>query len=103
MSNKQVIPSWKQAAPAAETVQVPEQLPVAEPPAAETPVVKAPAPEETESPKEETVTVTVPKDFKLRLDDHVEKKYSAGVQEMPLAHAEHWYSKANGVTIYSKD
>lgn len=46
------------------------------------------------------VTVTVPKAFNLRLDHFREFKFKAGVQEMERVVAEHWYSKANGVTIY---
>ena len=53
-------------------------------------------------PAANTVTVTVPKAYKLRVDDHTEILVKAGVQEMPLAHAEHWYSVANGVTVYQK-
>ena len=47
------------------------------------------------------VTVTVPKMFKLRLDTHAETIVQAGIQEMSLELAEHWFSKANGVTIYT--
>lgn len=47
------------------------------------------------------VTATVPKAFKLRIDNHVIVDYKPGVQEMPLSHAEHWYSKANGVQVYN--
>lgn len=50
----------------------------------------------------DTVTVTVPKAFKLMLDHFHVKEFKAGVQEMERAHAEHWYSKANGVVIYTK-
>ena len=56
-----------------------------------------------ESPlKAETVTVTVPKAYILRNDTHAEVHIKAGVQEMSLVDASHWYSVANGVTIYSK-
>lgn len=47
-----------------------------------------------------TVTVIVPKDFKLRLDDHQELQFKAGVQEMREDYANHWWSKANSVQIY---
>ena len=47
------------------------------------------------------VTATVPKAFILRLDHFREIQFKAGVQEMERAHADHWYSKANGVTIYA--
>lgn len=46
------------------------------------------------------VTVTVPKAFKLRIDHFREFDFKAGVQEMERSVAEHWYSKANGITIY---
>ena len=49
----------------------------------------------------QTVTVTVPKAFKLRLDDHTEYQFQAGVQQMDPTVASHWYSVANGVTIYN--
>jgi hypothetical protein len=47
-----------------------------------------------------TVTVVVPKAYVLRLDDNSELRIPAGVQEMNPAHAAHWYSKANGVSVY---
>jgi len=56
-----------------------------------------------------TVTVTVKKPFTLRLSTtdgttitHHEFPYKAGVQEMLLSHAEHWWAKANGVEVYKK-
>lgn len=49
----------------------------------------------------EMVTVTAPKDFKLVLDHFREVQIKAGIQEMERAWAEHWWSKANGVTIYT--
>jgi hypothetical protein len=48
----------------------------------------------------EMVTVTVPKEFKLQLDHFRQVIYKAGIQEMERLHAEHWWAKANGVTIY---
>lgn len=48
----------------------------------------------------EMVTVTVPKAFKLRIDNFRELNIKAGVQEMEAELANHWYSKANGVEIY---
>lgn len=76
-------------------------------------VTPAPAPEgfvakvEAEVEKVEVevvefVTVTVPRAFKLRTGVHVEREFKAGVQEMERELAEHWYSVANGVTIYGK-
>jgi hypothetical protein len=50
----------------------------------------------------ETVTVTVPKAFQLRLTAHEVHMFKPGVQEMPRGIAEHWYAKANGVKIYQK-
>jgi len=48
----------------------------------------------------DTVTVTVPKAFKLRLDHNTELKFEAGIQEMDPKVAEHWFAKANGVEVY---
>lgn len=55
-----------------------------------------------ETASEVTVTVTAPKPFTLNWTHDVRFEYKAGVQEMPLAHAEHWWSKANGVVVYKK-
>lgn len=49
---------------------------------------------------QELVTATVPKTYKLRRVDHTEETILSGVQEMPRWKAEHWWSKAMGVTIY---
>jgi hypothetical protein len=54
----------------------------------------APDPEEGD-----TVFVHAPTGFNLTLDDGSIKHYDAGGQRMPRKHAEHWYAKANGVTI----
>lgn len=51
---------------------------------------------------EDTVTVMVPRRFNLTLDNFKRVTYEAGIQEMPVAHAEHKYTIANGVTIYKK-
>ena len=48
------------------------------------------------------VTVTVPHDYQLRLDNFHMVQYKTGVQEMERAHAEHFYSQVHGVTIYQK-
>lgn len=48
----------------------------------------------------EKVTVSIPKDFILTLADHTQVKYGAGIDEMPVEHSEHWYSKAMGVEVY---
>lgn len=51
----------------------------------------------------DTVTVLVPHDYRLTIDyASGVHEIRAGVQEMPLAWAEHWFSVANGVTIYRK-
>jgi hypothetical protein len=50
----------------------------------------------------ELVTAVVPKAFTLTLDDHSVARYETGTQDMPRAHAEHWYSKAQGVEIYGE-
>lgn len=48
----------------------------------------------------DTVTVTVPRAFTLTLDSGSPVSYQAGVQEMPADHADHWFSRAQGVTVY---
>lgn len=48
------------------------------------------------------VTVTVPKAFRLQHPPGVITAYAEGVQEMPTSHADHSYSKDNGVTRYVK-
>ena len=61
---------------------------------------------EAEQPQPEaakTVTVTAPKAFQLRLDNHNVKHVKAGIQEMLEEHANHWYSKAHGVEIYKPE
>jgi hypothetical protein len=60
--------------------------------------------EEAEDEKKEAnlVVVNVPKKFSLRLDNDVILHFVAGVQDMDRAHAEHWYSKANGVKIHGE-
>lgn len=64
---------------------------------------KSPLQDQAQAPTAEVmVTVTVPKGFKLRINNHHTVDYKAGVQEMPLEHAEHWYSKAHKVTQYQK-
>ena len=51
-------------------------------------------------PAGEGVIVTVPKAFKLRLDDHQVIEFNAGVQRMLPEHADHWFSKAQGVVKF---
>lgn len=48
----------------------------------------------------DTVTVTVPRAFKLRVDNFHEYTFAAGIQEMERSLADHWYSVANGVKVY---
>jgi len=48
----------------------------------------------------EMVTVRIPRNFTLTLDDHTQVHYKAGIDEMPIEHAEHWYSKVHEVEIY---
>lgn len=47
------------------------------------------------------VTVVIPKPFTLTTDNGGHVHYSAGTQEMPTEHAEHWFSRAMGVTVYT--
>jgi hypothetical protein len=47
-----------------------------------------------------TVVVVVPKTFILNLDHHKSVTYQAGTQRMERSHADHWWSKANGVAIF---
>lgn len=47
----------------------------------------------------DVVTAHVPKGFNLTLDSGHTIRINAGTQEMPREHAEHYYAKANGVTI----
>lgn len=53
----------------------------------------------TSSKDGDDVTVVVPKAFTFTTDDHKQVKYGIGIQDMPRAHAEHWFSKAHGVEI----
>lgn len=47
------------------------------------------------------VLVTVTKRFKLN-HDNVTTEYKPGTYSMPKSHAEHWYSKNNGVVVHGK-
>lgn len=55
-------------------------------------------PGDTES-EEAQVEVNIPKAFNLTDDNHVMHAYGPGKRMMPVSHAEHFYAKANGVTI----
>lgn len=54
-------------------------------------------------PGETLVTAMVPRAFVLTLKLGLEVAVPAGLQELPQSIAENWYSKANGVTIYSPE
>lgn len=49
--------------------------------------------------KKDDVYVLIPKPFILTLDDSTTVQYGAGIRPIPRAHAEHWWSKVNGVEI----
>lgn len=98
--------------------QVEGQVPEAETPEAsaeqseETQVTSDESADTTEQPTAEEapvatpskmITVTVPRGFQLRVDDHTVLPVKAGVQEMLEEHALHWYSVANGVTVYNPE
>lgn len=70
-------------------------------------IVEAAQPPQVELPgkadKEQAanmVTVIVPKPFTLTHDNGTHTSFEAGVQEMDEGHATHWFSKAQGVTVY---
>lgn len=47
------------------------------------------------------VIAVIPHDFMLTLDgEHSPIKFTAGTKKIEREHAEHWYSKAHGVTIF---
>lgn len=48
------------------------------------------------------IAVTVPRAFKLNVDNHRVIDYPAGTYGMPRAHADHWWSKANGVILFTE-
>jgi hypothetical protein len=50
---------------------------------------------------EATVTCEVPRGFTITLDDHTKVEVKAGVQELGVVIANHWYAKAHGVKIYA--
>lgn len=49
--------------------------------------------------EDDMVTANVPHAYRVRIDHTTQYEYSAGAQKMPRSHAEHWYSKAHGVTV----
>lgn len=48
------------------------------------------------------VIVTVPKRFRLTLDNHTTITIEPGVQKVEQFIANHWFSKANGVKIFEE-
>lgn len=54
-----------------------------------------------EMAEEDLVDVNVPHRYTLTDDDHLMHVYMPGEQQMRKSHAEHPYSKANGVTVLS--
>jgi hypothetical protein len=50
---------------------------------------------------EKFVTAISPRAFTLTLDDHTKVEVQAGTQELPESIANHWYSKAHGVSVYA--
>jgi hypothetical protein len=55
--------------------------------------------ERTSPDDRDLVTAIVPKPFKFTCDDGTTIDYDVGVQDMPKKHANHWWSKAQGVSI----
>jgi len=60
-------------------------------------------PEPDMSTKPDQVVVTIPKRFQVTMKDGKVLKFLPGVQKINREVAEHWYSKANGVTIFNAD
>ena len=46
--------------------------------------------------------VVIPKPFTLTLDSGGTVAYTAGTQTMPMEHAMHWWSRVQGVTIFTQ-
>lgn len=85
------------------TPPAPTENPVQPPPVVESVVAKVEeAVEKVAAEIVDTVTVTIPKAFQLRMENNTVHPYKAGVQEMLREHAEHWWARANGVVIYNK-
>jgi hypothetical protein len=55
---------------------------------------------DTEVDEGEKVTVIIPKAFTLTRDSGAPVTYEAGVQEMLVDDAGHWYARAMGVKVY---
>lgn len=54
----------------------------------------------SEQVDEDTVTVVSPRAFILTRDDHTPVQVPAGVSEMRVSDADHWYAQAQGVQKY---
>lgn len=53
--------------------------------------------------KDKMVMVSIARDFTLTGDDHKPVHYKAGIDTMPLSHANHWFAiNAGGVKLYTK-
>lgn len=59
--------------------------------------------EDVGTPVAQLVTVVIPHRYTLTLDDGAAVVYEAGTREMPRDHAEHWWSRTQGVSIYTKE
>jgi hypothetical protein len=92
-----VAPAW---AKGKKTAPAPVVAPVVEPEAPATPPVETQTPAPV-AEGEVVVTVFVPKAFNLTLSPSHSIKVPAGVQDMTLDQANHWYSVANGVKIHN--
>lgn len=66
----------------------------------ETPVYEAPVEAPVEGTLIEYVTAVIPHNYTLRIDNHRILNFVQGTQKMEREHAEHWFSVANGVTIF---
>lgn len=62
----------------------------------------APAPEPEPVAEKSTVTVFVPRAFKLNISHTEVVKFEEGMQEMAPELAGHWFVKANGVQVYNR-
>lgn len=55
---------------------------------------------ETVVDKVEMVIVSVPKAFKLRIDNFKLLEFKPGIQKVEKSIADHWYALANGMKIF---
>lgn len=49
------------------------------------------------------LTVLIPKNFTLTLDNHTSISYKAGTDEIPEEHARHWWAVAQGVKVVGEE